>query len=52
MIPWRRAWHPSPVLLPAESHGQRSLTGYNPRGRKGSDTAEVTEQAGAVFNKM
>ena len=26
-IPWRRAWQPTPVLLPAESHGQRSLAG-------------------------
>ena len=24
-IPWRRAWHPTPVFLPGESHGQRSL---------------------------
>ena len=24
-IPWRRAWQPSPVFLPGESHGQRSL---------------------------
>ena len=29
-IPWRRAWKPSPVFLPGESHGQRSLVGYNP----------------------
>ena len=27
-IPWRRAWQPTPVLLPGESHGQRSLVGY------------------------
>ena len=26
-IPWRRAWQPTPVLLPGESHGQRSLEG-------------------------
>ena len=26
--PWRRAWQTSPVLLPGESHGQRSLAGY------------------------
>ena len=26
-IPWRRAWQPTPVFLPAESHGQRSLVG-------------------------
>jgi len=29
-IPWRRAWQPTPVLLPEESHGQRSLEGYSP----------------------
>ena len=28
-IPWRRAWQPSPVFLPGESHGQRSLAGYS-----------------------
>ena len=39
-IPWRRAWQPTPVLLPGESHGQRSLAGYSPWGHKGSDAAE------------
>ena len=29
-IPWRRARQPTPVLLPGESHGQRSLVGYSP----------------------
>ena len=29
---------PPPVLLPGESHGQRSLAGYSPWGRKESDT--------------
>ena len=29
-IPWRRVWQPSPVFLPGESHGQRSLAGYSP----------------------
>ena len=28
----RRAWLPTPVFLPGESHGQRSLVGYSPRG--------------------
>ena len=28
-IPWRRAWQPTPVFLPGESHGQRSLEGYS-----------------------
>ena len=26
-IPWRRAWQPTPVFLPGEFHGQRSLAG-------------------------
>ena len=38
--PWRRKWQPTPVFLPGESHGQRSLVGYSPRGRKESDTTE------------
>ena len=29
-IPWRRKWNPTPVFLPGESHGQRSLAGYSP----------------------
>ena len=29
-IPWRRAGQPTSVLLPGESHGQRSLAGYSP----------------------
>ena len=26
---WRREWQPTPVFLPGESHGQRSLEGYS-----------------------
>ena len=37
-IPWRRQWQPTPVFLPEESHGQRSLAGYSPWGHKESDT--------------
>ena len=40
--PWRRAWQPTLVFLPRESHGQRSLAGYSPRGRKESNTPEAT----------
>ena len=29
-IPWRKAWQHTPVFLPRESHGQRSLVGYSP----------------------
>ena len=28
-IPWRRKWQPAPEFWPGESHGQRSLVGYN-----------------------
>ena len=38
--PWRRKWQPTPVSLPGESHGWRSLVGYSPQGRKESDTTE------------
>ena len=41
-IPWRTAWQPTPVFLPGESHGQRSLVGYGPKGYKELDTTETT----------
>ena len=41
-IPWRRAWQPTAVYLPEESHRERSLAGYSPWGRKESDTTEAT----------
>ena len=37
---WRRKWQLTPVFLPGESHGRRSLVGYSPRGRKESDMTE------------
>ena len=36
----RRQWHPTPVLLPGKSHGQRSLVGYRPWSRQELDTTE------------
>ena len=39
-IPWRKAWQTTPVFLPGEFHGQRSLVSYSPRGLKGSDMTE------------
>ena len=39
-FPWRRKWQPTPVFLPGESHGWRSLVGYSPWGLKESDTTE------------
>ena len=39
-FPWRRALQSNPVFLPGESHGQRSLVSYSPRGHEESDTTE------------
>ena len=41
-IPWRRAWQSTPVFLPGETNGQRSLVGYNPQDSKESDTTNMT----------
>ena len=38
LIPWRRAWQPTPVFLLEESHGQRSLAGYSLWGAAKSQT--------------
>ena len=42
LTPWRRAWQPTPVFLPGESHVQRSLGGYSPRDLKKLDVTEAT----------
>ena len=43
--PWRRAWQPTPGFLPGEPHGQRSLAGCSPRGRRvGHDLATKQQQ--------
>ena len=39
-IYWTRKWQPTPVFLPGKSHGQRSLVGYSPWGRKELDMIE------------
>ena len=39
-VPKHPQWHPTPVLLPGESHGRRSLVGCSPWGHWGSDTTE------------
>ena len=40
--PWRRKWQPTPVFLPGESQGQRSLVVCHLWGRTESDTTEAT----------
>jgi len=39
-ISWKRAWQPTPLFLPREFHGQRSLVGYSPWGHNKSDTTK------------
>ena len=41
----KRAWKPPLVFLPGKSHGQRSLVGCRPRGRKELDVTEAIEHA-------
>ena len=36
-VPWRRERQPTPLFLPGQSHGQRSLAGYSPWGHRESD---------------
>ena len=40
-IPWKRAQQLTPVFLPGESHGQRSLVGYSPWSHKELDVTEA-----------
>ena len=42
-LPMRRAWQPTPVFLPGEPHGQRSIAGYT-HGITESDRTEATKQ--------
>ena len=39
-LPWGREWQPTPLFLPGEPHGQRSLVGYSLGGHKELDTTE------------
>ena len=40
-FPWRRKWQLTPVFLPGEFHGQRSLAGYSPWGRRELDMTKL-----------
>ena len=42
---WRTAWQPTPVFLPGESHGQRSLVGHSSWGCKELEMTEATYYA-------
>ena len=52
MIPWRRKWQPTPVLLPGKFHGQRSLAGYSPRGHKELDGIDHTHAHTSRINRF
>ena len=41
-ISWRRAWKSTPVFVPGEFYGERSLVGYSPLGHKELDMTETT----------
>ena len=50
-ISWRKAWQPTPLFLPGESHGQRSLVEYSPWGCKELDTTQARDtQRSALWN--
>ena len=48
-IPWRREWQPAPIFLLGESHGQRTLVGYSPRGSQGVEHDLVIKNNGNKF---
>jgi len=48
--PLKRAWQPTTVFLPGDSHGQRSLAGYSPWGRKESDMTVATVHAHIILD--
>ena len=53
-ISWRREWLSTPVFLPGEFHGQRSLAGYSPWGCKQSDNCwkYISYQAGYSWKQI
>ena len=53
-IPWRREWQPTPVFWSGESHGQRSLAGYSPRGPRVKQDLVINTftKTGACFVKV
>ena len=47
---WRREWQPTPVFLPGESQGQRSMVGGHLWDRTESDMTEATWQQSISLN--
>jgi len=53
-IPWRRKWQPTVVFLHGKFHGQRSLVGYSPWGRRVRDdwACTLTHQSKELFRHI
>ena len=50
---WRMEWQSTPVFLPGEFHGQRSLAGYSPQDRKKSDvTEQLAQKKNIIFGEQ
>ena len=49
--PWSRKWKPTPVFLSGKFHGQQSLVGYSPWGRKELDMTKHTNTRHARFDE-
>ena len=49
--PLEEGMAPTPVFLPVESRGQRSVAGYSPWGHKESDTTKATQHAARYWYK-
>ena len=52
LIPWRMNWQPTPVFLPGQSRGQRSLEAYSPWGLKELDTTERLSNSSLIYLLM
>ena len=48
--PWRRVWQLTPVFLPGESYGQRSLAGYGPQGHRVRQLEQLSTHTRACHN--
>ena len=47
----QREWQPTAVFLPGESHGEKTLAGYSPRGCKESDMTEQVSMGALCFSE-
>ena len=51
-IPWKSKWQSTPIVLPGESHGQRSLLGYSLQGCKSQTQLSTHPSRGALFSLL